>query len=159
MRIDRTEVDPATRCQFESIAGLFAYYFQKEGAEFLTALLDAEPDDRNRDSLLNAAAELDALELPQVAAIVRQAGLDTPPEQCPHEPNTGNYRAWHMQRAKKPFDTPEQAEACLEGMGFQLEDDDIWRNRFDTEAKVLPLESRQFQILSLRAGADWGKYL
>ena len=113
----------------------------------------------NRTSLIKAAGDLDEMGLTEPARVVAEVAAAIPEPVCPHAPNTGNSRAWHQLRAKKPFGTEEEAEQCLLSMDYRVGDDDLWTNRFgQVESKVLP-SGQGFRILSLKAGADWQEYL
>lgn len=95
-KIDNTTKEPDPFEKADSPSAILAYVFSKAGEEGLRELLTHIETDK--ESLERDAAELDAVGLPDVAAIVMEAAAGALPASvmhCPYaETDTRNYESW-----------------------------------------------------------------
>jgi hypothetical protein len=95
-KIDNTPKEPDPFDKADSPSAIMAYVFSKMGKDGLIALFSQVETDK--ESLERDAAELDAVGLPEVAAIVLEAAANTLPANilhCPYaEYDLHNYQNW-----------------------------------------------------------------
>jgi hypothetical protein len=90
---------------FEGGADIMAYIHRQYGDEGLRDLLaEIEAD---RESLERDAAELQAIGLPEVAAIVAEIAANTPEPTCPFPEGTANARDWLRRHSNAGGSVPE----------------------------------------------------
>lgn len=106
MKIEPQAPEPDPFAHANSPSAIMAYVFSKMGKDGLKALLSQAETDK--ESLERDAAELDAVGLPEVAAIVLEAAAGALPVHvmhCPYaETDTHNYDSWqasHQRRHSK----------------------------------------------------------
>jgi hypothetical protein len=105
-KIDNTPKEPDPFDKADSPSAIMAYVFSKMGKDGLKALLSQVEADK--DSLERDAAELDAVGLAEVAAIVLEAAASALPASvmhCPYaEDDLHNFQSWqasHQRRNSK----------------------------------------------------------
>jgi hypothetical protein len=166
------EDQEADACEFDAfdviddsmgrVGAMLAHCYQAYGPEVVRQIvLKLIADGTERRFLDKTVKELQMMELPDIADLVMECAATIPEPVCPYEAGTGDFRAWHMKRAKEPFDSKVEAEECLLNLRYRETEPDYWLGLFgQDEAKVLKSKCGQgFRILRLKAGADWQKYL
>jgi hypothetical protein len=162
MKID-SDPEPDLFDKADSSAAIMAYIHATMGEDGLKALFNLTDKKTllyliDRESLERDAAELGAVGLPDVAAIVREAAqmpgaeprdYSSPRDEklliCPFpETDQTNWRNWHLNtrpNSPVPFQTIEAAEECLQKAGYEPDDDGFWRNQFGkVESAIAPTQ-------------------
>jgi hypothetical protein len=105
MKIDNAPREPDPFDKADSPSAIMAYVFSKAGKEGLIAILSQIETDR--ETLERDAAELDAVGLPEVAAIVMEAAANALPANvmhCPYsEDDVHNYQSWQSYQRRHPL--------------------------------------------------------